>query len=351
MGTDDLAKPFNASLSYLNITSENEFFKELYSNTGLKQFTVTIFFFGAIFGLLLEWGIIWYEKYGNHPYRTAINQLFSTVSWLVVSYIIFVYIPDGVRYLIGPLNETFCDLHSFLKNYIFTCIILTLDCIILLRYTFVFKLSNFAIINDDLITAFLQITILILGLWMATVKRLSARKMPLMYYMCSGKPPTEDTDNTGTEKFFYKFDVIVILMSVSFLLNIVVLTKVFLFQRKAEKRTQAIELGRIENPNNNDVGRREAWQNNQRTQVRNVPKSMADLTTQVFCVMFTTGAVVIYVVMNQLEPQELNNYSNRWLVYWNHIIGVSVTVLATALQYYIKNHTILNFIWRCISTN
>ena len=107
METNDIEKPFNDSISYLNITNENEFFKELYSNTGLKQFTVVIFFLGLIFGLLLEFGIIWYEKFGNHPYRTTINQLFSTVSWFVISYIIFVYIPDGVRYLIGPLNSSF----------------------------------------------------------------------------------------------------------------------------------------------------------------------------------------------------------------------------------------------------
>ena len=161
MATDGVANPDNTFASNLNVTSENEFFVDLYSNTGLKQLTVTIFFFGAILGLLLECGIIWYEKYGNHPYRTAINQLFSTISWLVISYIVFVYIPDDVRYLIGPLNENFCDVHCFLKNYIFTCIILTLDCIILLRYIFVFKLSNFAIINDDLIARFLQSTVIV----------------------------------------------------------------------------------------------------------------------------------------------------------------------------------------------
>ena len=351
METNEIGKPFNDSVFYLNISHENDFFKELYSNTGLKQFTVTIFFLGLIFGLLLEFGIIWYEKFGNHPYRTTINQLFSTVSWFVISYIIFVYIPDGIRYLIGPLNRSFCDVHNFFKNYIFTCILLTLDCIILLRYMFVFKLSNFAIINDDLITVFLQISILTVGFWMAGVKRFSVGKMPLDYYMCSGTNPPQETNENGYGKIFKKFDSVVILMSASFLLNAFVFIKIFLFQRKAEKATRQIKIGRINNPDNENQENREARQNYQKSQSRNVQKSMADLTTQVFCLTFTTLAVVIHVVINHLEPKQLNDYENRWLVYFIQIIGVAVTILGTSFQYYLKNRSTPNIIWRSISNN
>ena len=201
----------------------------------------------------------------------------------MISYIVFVYIPDGVRYLIGPLNSSFCDVHNFLKNYIFTCILLTLDCIILLRYIFVFKLSNFAIINDDLITVFLQISILTVSFWMAGVKRFSVGKMPLNYYMCSGTNPPHETDEEGYGKLFKKFDSVVILMSASFLLNTFVFVKIFLFQRKAEKATRQIEIGRINNPENEKQENCEARRNNQKNQSRNVQKSMADLTTQVIC--------------------------------------------------------------------
>ena len=351
MATVEEGNPLNITMSNLSITSENEFFKELYANSGLKNVTVTIFFLGTIFGLLLEFGIIWYEKYGNHRYRTAINQLFSTTSWLVVSYIIFVYIPDGMRYLIGPLEEIFCDVHNFLKNYIFMSIILTLDCIILLRYIFVFRLSNFAIINDDLIARFLQITSLTLGLWMALVRRLSVGKMPLNYYMCCGKNPAGEKDNDDSEGKFFKYDSIVILTSLSFILHTVVFIKIFIFQREAEKITQGIELGRIQNPERENSDRRIAWQDNQPKQPRNVPKSIADLTTQVCCLIITTLSAIIHVVMNQLEPEELNNYGNRWLTYFNQINGVAVAILGISLQYYIKNHSILRVMWRSISTN
>ena len=148
---------------------EEDHFKELYSDTLLKNVTLLFFFAGCIFGLILEFGIIWYERNGNHRYRTVINQLFSTLSWLVVSYILFVYIPEGIRYLTGPLNATHCDVHNFLAQFISSCIVLTLDCIILLRYIFIFKWTRFAVVNDDLIAGFLQLTIVMVGLWMSAV--------------------------------------------------------------------------------------------------------------------------------------------------------------------------------------
>ena len=99
-------------------TTEHDFFKDLYSDSGLKQVTMAIFYIGVLFGWILDFGIIWYERVGgNQRYRTAINQLFSTVSWIVVSFIFFVYIPEGARFLVGPLDPTICDFHVFLKNF------------------------------------------------------------------------------------------------------------------------------------------------------------------------------------------------------------------------------------------
>ena len=239
-----MEKKLQPSFSSNKLTFNDDFFEEMYSNSGLKQVTIFIFFFGAIFGLFLELGIIWYEKHESHRYRTAINQLFSTISWLVVSYIILVFIPDGIRYLTGPFGETFCDGHNFLKNFLCSCVLLTLDCIILLRYIFIFKLSNFAVIKDDLIAGFLQITILIMSLWMALVKRISVGRMPLNYYMCSGRDPTSDEEIPG--KVAKKYDTLSLLVIISFIVWVFAAAKIFLYQRKIEQSTRNIELGRIQ---------------------------------------------------------------------------------------------------------
>ena len=83
--------------STLNSPGENDFFGETYADTALKDVTLVIFISGTIVGLISEFGIIWYERNGNHRYRTAINQLFATRSWVVVFYILSVYILSKKR--------------------------------------------------------------------------------------------------------------------------------------------------------------------------------------------------------------------------------------------------------------
>ena len=81
----------NSIIAAKNVSTETDFFNDLYSDSSLKQATMAIFYTATIFGLILEFGVIWYERGGgNQRYRTAINQLFSTLSWIVVSYILFV---------------------------------------------------------------------------------------------------------------------------------------------------------------------------------------------------------------------------------------------------------------------
>lgn len=322
---------------------ENDFFEEMYSNSVLKQFTIVVFVFGTILGLLLEFGIIWYERHANHRYRTAINQVFSTISWLVIGYIILVFLPDGIRYLTGSLNETFCDLHNFLKNFFSISIILALDLTICLRYIFIFKLTNFAIIKDDFIAAFLQLTVVVLSFWMTLVKRISFGKMPLQYYMCSGKDPTNE--NNGQGKHVPKYDTLAILVIISFILYVFASSKIFLYQRKIEKSTKNIELGRIQNiANPNETKNR----NDQEFKARNMPKSMADLTTQLLCMMLIIVFFIVSSIINEIEPKNLNSLENRWLVYYMQIIGVALTILGISCQYYVKNKSLSNAIWRKI---
>ena len=315
-------------------TSQHDFFEEMYSNTGSKQLT-----------LVLELGIIWYERHGNHRYRTAINQLFSTISWLVVGYIIVVFIPDGIRYLTGPLDPTFCDVHNFLKNFFCIAVLLTLDCIIILRYVFIFKLSNFAVIKDDLIAGFLQITILVMSFWMALVKRASIGRMPLNYYMCSGKDPTNDGGISG--KGPKKYDTLSVLVIISFILWVFATAKIFLYQRKIEQSTRNIELGRIQSSGSPDQQSFMTMTNPQEFKTKNMPKSMADLTTQFLVMMLNLVFVIVKITMNQIEPKELNAPANRWLAYYIQINGVALSIFGISCQYYLKNRSLLNAIWRC----
>ena len=330
------------------ISTEDDFFEELYSDSVLRQATMTIFYTGSLLGLMLEFGIIWYERGGgNQRYRTAINQLFSTMSWIVVSYIIFVYIPQGIRYHVGPLNPTFCDLQTFLKNFFAASVVLTLDFISLLRYFFIFKLSNFATINDDLIARFLQITVLLLSTWIAAVNRMSFGRMQLTYFMCTGTDPSKGHDENHPDIITRKFETVGILVIASVVFNACVFIKIFLYQRKIEQSTQNIELGQMR-PCQND-SEYVAWDNaNKNNTTSNVPKSMVDFTTQILCLIFQGTFVAMALVRYKIEPLDLNKYEHRWLTYYIQIIGAAVAILGISIIYYIKNNSLPKTIWRSI---
>ena len=326
--------------SFIFITSENEFFKEMYSYSNLKVITIAIFFFGTVFGLVLEFGIIWYEKYGNHRYRTVINRLFAYMSKLVVIYIFFVYIPEGIRYMVGPLNETFCDAHNILKNILSISLVLTLDLIVIVRYICIFKHSNFAVINDDLLAVFFQITILVVGVWMAILKRMSIGKLPLNYYMCCGKNPSAESSSE-----IKKFDTFGIVVILSFVMHIYAQTKIFFYQKGIENINQNISLGQMSNSDANNHIPNEEKRQEQVKHFRNIPQSIVDLSTQVLCVLFNVIFVAIITRMNQIEPSKLNNYENRWLAYFIQIIGIAICIIGIALQYYIKNYSAMKKMW------
>ena len=335
----------NSIIAVNNVSTETDFFKDLYSDSSLKQATMTIFYTATIFGLILEFGVIWYERGGgNQRYRTAINQLFSTLSWIVVSYILFVFIPEGIRYLRGPLNPAICDVQLFLKNVISASIVLNLNFITFLRYISIFKLSNFAVIHDNLIASFLQITIFFLSVWIATVKKMSIGRMPMNYFLCAGKDPNEGHSGS-LETVVHKYESTGILVVLSFVLNICAFVKIFAYQRKMEQSTQSIELGHII-PSRNNLPQLTRPNPNKRHSITNVPKSMADLTTQILIIIFQVSFVVMVMVMNQVKPIDLNKYENRWMVYLVQIVAAAVALLGISVIYYVKNDSLPKAIWR-----
>ena len=336
---EKLNETIDAAIKEVN---NEDFFKELYSDTGLKRITIAFFFLGSVLIVILESGIIWYERNGNHNYRTVFNQLFATISWIAIGYTLLAFVPQGIRYLVGPLNDTWCGIHIFIKHFFFCCFLLASNCVIGLRYLFIFKWKQVSVFDDDLITFFLQLSILVLSFWMTLAKLTTTRKMPLNYFICTGKKPTEPREIASG-----------LLVILSVLLHIFVFIKIFVHQRQLEKRTQNIELGRMNNSTeeNNIFGqqRRLAWVNSQQNRASkfsNMPKSMADLTTQLLCLTFLLVAIIIHFMMNKTDPADLNKYQNRWIVYFNQLITFAIGASGICIQYYVRNSAMRTFLWR-----
>ena len=335
----------------LNTKRDVDFFEELYSESVFKQVTIGIFFFGSIVGSILLVGIVWYERNGPHRYRTVLNQLFSTISWVSICYLLLVYVPEGTRYLIGPLPETFCDFHHSVKNFFTCCVTLAFDAIICLKYVIIFKWGRFSVFDDNFIVIFLKMSIFGLSFWMTLIKRMSVGRRSLNYFMCAGKNPNDMHDEDSTEPISTQYDTTGFLVLVSFLLHIIISVKIFVYEHRMEKRTRRVELGRMNSgiSNDNNQERKVAWEENKENSTRrnsNLSKSMVDLTTLILCLAFLSVAAIITKIMNRTNPKELNLYENRWLAYFNQVIFVSFGILGICFQYYAKNATLRNLIWR-----
>ena len=331
-----------------------DFFEELYLDTNLKRITIIFFFVGIFFGVVFESGIIWYERNGDHNYRTVLNQLFSTLSWFVICYTFLVHIPEGIRFLIGPLNLTWCGIHTFLKNFMVCCFLLASDSIVCLRYLLIFKWTRISIFDDNFLATFLQLSILVVSFWMILIEHMSTRNIPLSYYLCTGKAPSGHNKSTLESYNPEKFDTTALIVFVSFLLHIFTAAKIFFYQRKLEKLSNNIEMGQLSGTaaENDRTGnqRRLAWVNNQPNQAKkisNISKSMADLTTQLLCLTFLLAERIVDLVMNKTEPSDLNKYQNRWLVYFNPLM-FSFGAIGICGQYYVRNTAMRNAIWRKI---
>ena len=330
------------------IQDKKDFFSEMYLNTVLKHFTVATFFMGTFLGLLSMSGIIWYERRGSR-YRTVLNQLFSTLAWIVVWYIFLVYIPEGLRFLIGPLNETYCEVYIFLKNALFFGAFLTLDCISLLRYAFIFKLTNFAVVNDDMIARILNLSVAFVSVWLYMVKRMSFGTRLLHYCICAGKDPNERNEKSGRKSMPGKYNTTIILVCISVIVHIFVFTKIFLYQRKMEQDGENIELGHINTAEGHRQKPKEAWSDNRsKSQPSFLSKSIIDFTTQILSMMYLVIVSVLQGVMSSMEPSQLNHYSNRWYAYFLQIIGIAVAINVISWVYYARNMLVSRAIWRRI---
>ena len=115
-------------------------------------------------------------------------------------------------------------------------------------YSF-FRLSNFAVINDGVLAATLNFSITLIGIWATVVKRFSVGEVPLQYYICTGIDPNKGHGPGNYHCSSKKYNASLIVWVFCLFLHIVLMTKIFCFQRKAEKKVRPIELGVLKQNN------------------------------------------------------------------------------------------------------
>ena len=75
---------------------------------------------------------------------------------------------------------------------------------------------------------------------------------------------------------------------------------------------------------------------------------MADLTTQLLCLVVHVVMAILIIFMNRKDPAELNEYRYRWIVYTIQIIGVAAASVFVHAFYLVRNGSFTETIWRRI---
>ena len=100
-----------------NKTQETEdIFTELFEPQPLKTISVILTILLALSLMALNFGIIFYEKFGSDKKRTIINKLFSSTCWSINAFYFFCQLTEAFIYVYGPLPESVCFVHLINKR-------------------------------------------------------------------------------------------------------------------------------------------------------------------------------------------------------------------------------------------
>jgi hypothetical protein len=105
------------------------------------------------------------------------------------------------------------------------------------------RLSNFAVINDGLLSRSINLSAAVMAMWVAIVKRFSIGEHPLNHYICAGIDPNNGQGPGHYRCMSKKYNSSVIIVIVCCVLHVALGVKIFWFQRREEKRVKPIELG------------------------------------------------------------------------------------------------------------
>jgi hypothetical protein len=297
-----------------NVTIITDYFEEFFSRNISSPLTVSVYIFGLITGILGPLIAIWYERNCGNRFRTAINQMYATGSWYLLAYTLLVYIPDGIRFAYGPFGEVFCDIHVVTQNMLWPCLLLSFDAMIVLRYVFVFRMKNFAVINDDLLVRVLNFSIFTIATWTSFVRRHSLGRLPLHYYLCSGLDPNEGLGEGSYLALPPKYNAGRVIVVFSFLLHLLMLPKFIHHELTTRRKQRPIRLGTLQPGNGENIPNVGVPSVNNQNDLgfRNKNKTLFGLFTQLIILIFLLALGFVIRSAGRVEPRLINTDEYNW---------------------------------------
>ena len=328
---------------------DTDFFEVGYSKDTITPTLVLFFILGVISGIGGSIGILWYERNSSNRFRTIINQLVATGSWFILLYIFFVYIPDGMRFCFGPFSELFCDIEIFIKNVLWSCQLLTLDLILVLRYTFIFHVKNFAVINDDILALILNLSIVVVSIWISMVKRFTPGNLPLSYFLCSGTDPNQGHDDGFYLQTPRKYNTARILLVLTVVLHLIMVPRILYYRIIVERKNEVIELG---SNGNNRIERNNETNSPSKNRMfssSNGNKIILDIVSHgaLWATILSMG--IANQLADNIEPKEFSLGKHMIIVHFMHVYGPVIGVGTTLILLLTVKFSLFNMMWKKIS--
>ena len=245
--------------------------------------------------------LIQFER-DNHN-RTLINQYISSIMWIGIIWNLIMQPVTFYRYMIGPLYSQFlCGLDSVMRNGLSMHAMLMFDAIIIARCAYLHCLKNPTALQDDYWKMFTNLWITAFWFVTQTVYIITPGKNPINYYMCTGTYPSEFKNQPVKVNLSMLY---VTLFSIALHLGAAAVNL---------KPNSSVEQKSLFSKATNNIG-----------------------MTSLMCVSLLLPAVI-----NQKEPEELDQYPNYLLLYALHQYLSETNMMVVTLSYFFLTNSLRN---------
>ena len=189
----------------INFTENTNMFEQIYALNWSMKLGLVLSFFNFLFFTPLFYAIAWYERYGTNQNRTLLNQLVSSICWVTIVQNCTILPQDIIVNLLGPFTLGYCTVLQVCRNSLLLNILFLITFITMVKYVFIFVLSNPAGFHSEIWCLFINMFSAGFSFLAQAVYMIMPGRQPKIIYMCAGIDPNSNSTQIKFDKFNYVF--------------------------------------------------------------------------------------------------------------------------------------------------
>jgi hypothetical protein len=181
--------------------------------------------------------------------RTIVNRIHSSICWAFIQFFVSSQIIDLLRFTIGPLPTSLCNLGLFFKHFTAIQVLLFFNAAITMKYLSIFWLSNPFGFQDDFWSCFLNRFVIAFSFLGQCVVDMLPSTQPMYFYICTGSQPL-NLNSPPSKPILPKT-----IVNITVVVYCIYCLKVFYykFKHKSVKTAKLLLLNSLENKSLSDL--------------------------------------------------------------------------------------------------